>query len=34
MTCSQKTGHSKLEFSDIINNFENAIILVYDLIYK
>ena len=26
MTCSQKTGHSKLEFSGIINNFKNVII--------
>ena len=26
VTCSQKTGHSKLEFSGIINSFKNVII--------
>lgn len=26
VTCSQKTGHSKLEFSGIIINFKNVII--------
>lgn len=26
VTCSQKTGHSKLEFSGIFNNFKNVII--------